>query len=86
MAGNRSHFQFSKSVVATSLIALGILILGANLTAAATDFSRTVGWNSADAQSLGPVALLALGVPTPFRTSCEVGTMYWYRCGRCSLS
>ena len=58
MAGNRSHFQFLKSIVAASLIVPGILVLGVNLATAAAEFGRSVGWNGADAQSLGPLVVL----------------------------
>ena len=67
MAGRHTLSQNQKSIAGTSLIALGAVILCANLTPLAAQLSRSLGLTAADAQSLGLPAVIVLGASHTLR-------------------
>ncbi|MGA8145349.1 MAG: hypothetical protein WB987_15795 [Candidatus Acidiferrales bacterium] len=67
MAGQHTLSQHRKSIAGASLIALGLLLLCANLTPFAAQLSRSLGLNAADARSLGLLAVIALGASHTLR-------------------
>jgi hypothetical protein len=67
MAGQHTLSQNHKSIAGTALIALGFVTLCANLASAAAQLSHSLGLNAADAQSLGLLAVIALGASHTLR-------------------